>query len=132
MKAIMYKSIPVESTTLETYRQILERSIKANKEHNITGYLYVNKEKILQVIEGNDKNVEQLFENIQKDQRHCNITTVFERKINYRLMQDWSMAIVGYDSSYKNKFNELSLVSKLYESADVKLIETFKQEVLTQ
>lgn len=68
---------------------------RSNLEHDITGMLLYQDGNIMQVIEGEQRKIEQLFRNIALDDRHTGIIKLVEEKISHREFSDWSM-------SYKN------------------------------
>ncbi|MCJ8275915.1 MAG: BLUF domain-containing protein [Bdellovibrionales bacterium] len=62
-----------------------------NEEKNITGFLVYDGFNFFQYIEGARKDIEALYEKIQKDKRHLNITELSSGEIQERLLPQWSM-----------------------------------------
>lgn len=104
-----------------------------NKKNNITGCIFINHEKIVQLIEGDEKTLDSLYERILKDDRHQNIETLLEKQIHSRAMKDWAMAVYnvdGEDNSDDLHFNKLTLMEQLHKSPDVDVIQTINEEIL--
>ncbi|WP_051664247.1 BLUF domain-containing protein [Dyadobacter crusticola] len=83
---------------------ILEKSRKNNASLNITGALLYCNGSIIQVLEGPEDTVNLLFDKIKNDQRHTQIITLFEGKVNARSFEKWSM---GYITTNKRNMDEL-------------------------
>ena len=64
-----------------------------NKTHSITGCLIRLDDYFLQVIEGDDKAVNRLYNNIVRDPRHTDITLVTYMQITRRKYADWMMIV---------------------------------------
>jgi hypothetical protein len=70
---------------------LLEKSRVKNKSQNITGMLVSDSGSFLQVIEGEEKTVNQLFSVISGDGRHDSIVEIISEVIPERRFNDWSM-----------------------------------------
>lgn len=64
---------------------------KKNKDYDITGYLYFDKDTFIQYIEGTYTDVEQLFTNIKKDNRHNIINVLKNNELAMRKFPNWHM-----------------------------------------
>lgn len=71
---------------------ILLASRRNNDRDAITGFLYADGRRFLQVLEGPQEAVEQAFARIAADPRHCAIVTLSRRAIDAREFGDWAMA----------------------------------------
>ncbi len=131
MKAIMYKSAPSEGIDKSEFQELLQRSQERNQLYDITGYIFLSKTKIVQLIEGNDDMVDRLYNRITTDNRHENVMTILDKKIEKRTMIGWDMAIIDFWNAKKDKFDEFSLLDKLYSSTDIELIKAFQAEILS-
>jgi adenylate cyclase len=75
-------------------------SSQNNKQVNITGLLVYFEKLFFQVLEGDDKEVDRLFEKIRKDARHRDILRLkTEYGINKRLFPTWSMKMINLDNN---------------------------------
>ena len=131
MKAIMYKSAPSDGIDKSEFQELLQRSQERNQLYDITGYIFLSKTKIVQPIEGNDDMVDRLYNRITTDNRHENVMTILDKKIEKRTMIGWDMAIIDFWNAKKDKFDEFSLLDKLYSSTDIDLIKAFQAEILS-
>lgn len=132
MKCIIYKSIPAKELKNRVLNSMLNYARNFNRANNITGCIFINHEKIVQIIEGDDDTLDSLYNRILKDNRHLKIETLIDKPINSRVMQDWAMAVYNVDGNEEDEphFNKLSLIEQLYKSPDVDIIETINKEVL--
>jgi len=82
-------------------QSILASSSKNNVKLGITGALLYSGGYFCQVIEGEQENVETLFESIQMDRRHAEVTVLNFEKVYVRNFSEWSMAFVGIEESMR-------------------------------
>ena len=71
---------------------LLEIIRKNNVKHDITGMLLYRDGNVMQVIEGEQHRLEQLFTNIELDNRHVGIIKMFQKEIPHRDFGEWSMS----------------------------------------
>jgi len=62
-----------------------------NKQFSITGLILSGKDFYLQVIEGEKENINQLYRNIVRDERHRHCTLLRYTETAFRDFADWSM-----------------------------------------
>ena len=74
--------------------RILGAAQTNNSARNVTGALLFNLEYFAQVLEGPRTSVEEIFEKIQRDRRHGQITVVENGSAETRAFPDWAMAHV--------------------------------------
>ncbi|MCR5872397.1 MULTISPECIES: BLUF domain-containing protein [unclassified Sphingomonas] len=91
MYQLMYISSVRAGTQVEV-APILLASRRNNDRHGITGFLYADGRRFLQVLEGPQDAVEQTFARIAADPRHCAIVILSRRAIEMREFGDWAMA----------------------------------------
>lgn len=84
---------------------ILNESRVNNKQKEITGMLLYLQERFIQVLEGDEKVVNELYEEIRKDPRHKKVTLILEGNSPHRLFKDWSM---GFKKISESDFTLLS------------------------
>lgn len=87
----------------EQIKQILEVAQRNNPRKEITGALLYSGGYFCQVIEGPGEAVEELFECIQMDHRHGEVTVLHFEPIEDRSFNEWAMAFAGLDE--KMRFN---------------------------
>ena len=70
---------------------ILQTSRRTNKSHNITGMLLCAKGGVLQVLEGEDAVVSELYRSIELDKRHNNLFLLSKTEVTKRQFASWDM-----------------------------------------
>ncbi len=117
---LMYKSKYSEPLSESLLEAIETTSQENNKALGITGILIGNRSSFMQVLEGETKAVNQVFNNICKDERHTKIELIGYEIIAQRAFADWSMKCIAFGllgrilaQRLKQKYGE--------ENADLKL-----------
>lgn len=80
---------------------IVRLARKRNAEYGITGIISYQRGHYIQVIEGEEQQVDQLFANIKADDRHSKVTTLIDTEIKSRSFTDWDMKLA--ESVGKNR-----------------------------
>ena len=75
--------------------QILQTARRKNKEQNVTGALLFDSGYFAQTLEGPRLAIEQIFERIQRDPRHGDVTVLSSQTDGHRDFPEWSMAHVA-------------------------------------
>ena len=89
---IAYVSSAATEFTKPQLRDLLERSRDKNQRLAITGLLLYRDGNFMQVMEGAEQTVRELYRTVCQDRRHKDIFTLFEESIPEREFPDWSMA----------------------------------------
>jgi hypothetical protein len=76
---------------------ILASARRNNVRHGVTGALLFSDGCFAQVLEGGREDIELVFETIQCDPRHSNVTIMHLHEVTERSFGDWSMAFGGID-----------------------------------
>ena len=79
----------------EAIRSILEVSQRNNGRVGVTGALMFNSGCFAQVLEGSREAVEEVFERIQQDERHGDVSLLAFDRAPQRAFENWSMGFVG-------------------------------------
>ncbi len=101
------EAIPVTVADLD---DLLKVSRKWNGYHGITGALFYSRGNFLQVIEGLQSDVDELFGMISRDPRHCDVIRLFREEIPQREFADWTKAfhrLEEGDAATQEGFNDL-------------------------
>jgi hypothetical protein len=111
---------------------LLEQARSKNKGLDITGVLLYFDGDFMQVIEGDETNVKNLYQSIVCDDRHRSIICVFSEEIDIRQFAEWSMGFNKTNYAAIRKITTLENINRtlLFNSTDkVALIflETFLQ-----
>ena len=114
---LIYISDALKNMKNVELNEILESSKKRNKNHNITGCLvYIegktsvdNESRFIQILEGPENKVTELFKNIQGDSRHKKVTLIKNGLIDSRNFGTWEMGFerinLDNDPTLKGIFN---------------------------
>jgi hypothetical protein len=130
MLYIVYISAAVNLPTDDDMRELLIKSQTNNKKFDVTGLLLYHKGVFMQVIEGEDDIIRQLFKKIEKDPRHTAVIKLAEEKIEERSFGEWAMAFKTISDKEFSKLEAYVQPDKLdlppnSESEAFKLIKTF-------
>jgi hypothetical protein len=105
----LYQLSYISKNLIDGDREVLETQIKSilasatknNLKLGITGALLYSGGYFCQVIEGEEDNIEDLFETIQIDDRHTEVTVLNFEKSEERSFSEWSMAFAGIEDSMR-------------------------------
>lgn len=89
---ISSSSTPAIGDNLST---ILLQSRRNNPPSGLTGLLWTDGKRFLQLLEGGYDHLQQTFDRIQNDPRHRGIVVLCDRAIAERSFGYWSMALMG-------------------------------------
>ncbi len=95
---LIYGSTAVKPMSAEDLMAILEKSHINNRRRNITGMLLYKGGNFLQVLEGEEKVVNEAYTIISRDPRHQSIELIATRQIQARNFDKWEMGFVNLDS----------------------------------
>lgn len=93
LKQLVYISKPSQEISFSEIRQILIKARVNNHFKGVTGVLLYDGASFLQVLEGPEETVLNLYASIAKDPRHAQVTSLCEREIEARDFGDWSMGL---------------------------------------
>ena len=91
MHCLIYVSAAKRQMTEDELADLLRACRKNNQRNGITGMLLYKDGDFMQVLEGKEETVKQLYAKIKTDARHHMVTQIVERKIDSRTFGDWSM-----------------------------------------
>ncbi len=118
LKRVIYVSekTDVSDTTL---KDIIPSTQKNNPEEGVTGCLLSGSNSFLQLLEGPANFIDTLYSKISKDNRHENVMTLCEEKIDERLFLSWSMKLAPFENMEwsKEDFNSGNFLNITSEEA---------------
>lgn len=82
-------------------RDILAAAHRNNPDKGVTGALLYSGGYFCQVIEGPQDVLEELFESIQMDNRHADVTVLHFEPIESRGFNEWAMALAGIEDTMR-------------------------------
>lgn len=122
MYHIIYQSVAVAPPTRQDLRYLLWQSRINNVSRHITGLLLCSAGHYLQVLEGEQAEVEQLFEVIRHDSRHRKVTIISAGPISERVFSVWAMSYQGLSvesftrlMGYLNRYQMVSPTARVPE-----------------
>ncbi len=121
MYSIVYHSFALPVFTEDAIPGMLYNAREMNRKFSITRCLLYHNRKFLQLIEGEEVFVKQLYRNILNDQRHHQIVTINSEAHPDRIFNKWSMV-----------YNDLNVASNKIEDKRVLFDSIFHQSLQTQ
>lgn len=91
MHQILYTSKALKPFNENELQKLLEAARVNNSKKSITGMLLYCNSIFIQLLEGNEEDLNKLFEVISKDARHNEVKKVIESEITKPQFPDWSM-----------------------------------------
>lgn len=95
----VYYSISNHEVTPHFINGILEQARLNNEKIGVTGCLLYHNNVFLQLLEGEEKTIDKLFDKIATDNRHKEVTLVCEEKVEQRIFPNWSMAYHNFEQN---------------------------------
>ena len=118
LKRVVYVSEKTDASDT-TLKDIITSSQKNNPEEGVTGCLLSGSNSFLQLLEGTADFIDTLYSKISKDNRHENVMTLCEEKIDERLFLSWSMKLAPFENMEWSKadFNSGNFLNITSEEA---------------
>lgn len=113
-------SIPSRSFSPDDIQELLQKTKQSNKEKGVTGILLYKKTNFMQVLEGEESVLKDLYAKISVDPRHHHVTMLTNERISKREFPDWSMAFRDLNNESQEISKEFSDLLNL-ESRNVDL-----------
>ena len=108
MISLIYVSTATHLLSNEELLEILHVSRRNNQTGPITGLLLYKDGNFMQVLEGPEEAVREIFGKILKDTRHTDITVLSTDPIKERQFSDWKMAFLNLDEETAKHENAYS------------------------
>jgi len=98
MLHLLYRSTAVRPFNATELNELLECSREGNLRHGVTGLLLYRDGTFLQLIEGPDRAVERLLDNIRRDRRHRDVQLVLGVSGTTPYFEGWAMGHVRVEA----------------------------------
>ncbi len=95
---LIYRGTPTVNLSDEEIEALLVKARRENQAHEVTGMLLCFPKMYIQLIEGPEEKIRQLYKNIQNDKRHNNVHILKEGYEEKRFFPKWAM---GFDKQNK-------------------------------
>ena len=92
MYELLYSSTAKKDLKEEDISNILETAREFNLKNNLSGCLVFHNNKFIQILEGDEVKVKELYAKIEKDKRHINVILIHKGLKAERLFKNWTMA----------------------------------------
>ncbi len=110
---LIYVSVATEPMSAEALDELLVVARRNNEARRLTGMLLYKNQRFMQVLEGDDEVVGNLFDTVKQDPRHDHIDILRYEHILYRSFPDWSMAFQNIDELDMSRYNDISELENL-------------------
>ncbi|GAB2531666.1 BLUF domain-containing protein [Spirosoma aerophilum] len=98
--------------------RVMQESKRKNRALGITGILLYFNGSVIEVLEGPETNVKNLYEAIQRDQRHRQLIQLYASTIEERYFPDWYM---GYKALSAVEFERLKTLIQLEDNPSLQV-----------
>jgi hypothetical protein len=92
MRQLLYISSAARASLEADMPAIVGQSVRNNRRAGVTGLLWSDGKRFLQVLEGEDAAVQATFDRIKADPRHRAVVVLHDRTVAAREFGEWSMA----------------------------------------
>lgn len=93
MYRILYVSTPDKDLTITEVEEIVAKSRVNNRKNKITGFLCGSSKFFIQCIEGDQSDIDHLFDIIRQDKRHHHVTLLYRGAADGRRFGNWDMGV---------------------------------------
>lgn len=97
--SIIYLSAAEHTVTDDDLIDILQVARENNKQLDVTGMLLYRNGYFIQVLEGEEQHVKELYAAIAQDERHHHVMTLHEGPLAAREFQNWEMGFNNLDTA---------------------------------
>ena len=129
LKQVIYVSEKTD-TSSGSLTDIYDISQKNNSESEISGCLLIGSNSYLQLLEGPDSAVENLYSKIKVDNRHKKVKKLFEQHIDEKLFSSWSMKFAPFNNvEWGNKEFDAGNFQNINAAAAIKVFQSIKEMI---
>lgn len=100
---LTYESVARKDLLAADIDEILETSRLRNGQMGITGCLVYYNRRFIQILEGDQQVLQELYQKIEKDNRHRQVRIIAENRLVKRTFPEWGMAYFPLDESNVSK-----------------------------
>ena len=129
LKQVIYVSEKTDTFT-DSLTDIYDISQKNNSESGISGCLLIGSNSYLQLLEGPDTAVENLYSKIKMDSRHKKVKKLFEQHIEEKLFASWSMKFAPFNNiEWGNKEFDEGKFQNISAAAAANVFQSIKEMI---
>lgn len=112
---LMYISRAKEHFTIEELEELVAKANSNNRHIDVTGSLVYNDGVFLQVLEGEQKKLLDLYNIIKEDERHHKVTKIYFEPAETRLFSKWFMHLASLE---KSDSKDLTMIKNMMANID--------------
>ncbi|MFN3237826.1 MAG: BLUF domain-containing protein [Pseudomonadales bacterium] len=133
MFSLTYASSATRPYSEAELAEILRVSRANNARLGVTGLLLYHDGNVMQVLEGEEKNVRQIYDKILRDERHAGCLLLLEEEIEERAFPDWHMGLRTINDSELRSLEGFSEAMEVDQDLNISrrttqlLLENFKR-----
>lgn len=116
---LTYCSISSDKIENKDILKILSKSNVHNKEKNITGCLLYHNNEFLQILEGNENDVKELYSKIKQDNKHDHVILLEQGEKEERLFKNWNMAFYDLDCKEHEDVHKQLFINNLINFSEL-------------
>ena len=129
LKQVIYVSEKTD-TSSDSLTDIYDISQKNNLKSGISGCLLIGSNSYLQLLEGPDSAVENLYSKIKMDSRHKKVKKLFEQHIEEKSFSSWSMKFAPFNNiEWGCKEFDAGKFQNISATAAVKVFKSIKEMI---
>ncbi|HKL38977.1 MAG TPA: BLUF domain-containing protein [Bacteroidales bacterium] len=125
---IVYVSFSGKDLSEADLEELLKEVRSKNEKQQVTGLLLYNDGSFIQVIEGRQQTIRELYDRISGDHRHTNVVKLLEEPIKKRAFPDWSMGFRRITSEQSSAIPGFS--NFMHEQNPVKTVQESTRQVV--
>ena len=119
---LIYLSSGTEAVTAAIIDQIVAEAQVKNAKQRVTGLLAYNGRNFMQVLEGESSIISELFQRIETDPRHRDVTILIEEYDVARAFDDWAMQALSLASGVLSRRAQMESIFPARLSARARAI----------
>lgn len=129
---LLYKSYATKALTVEEFADLLVGARVKNDALGITGILLYKSGVFVQLLEGDKKNIEELYDVIKSDARHTQVECLYFKPASDRVCESWAMKIHNLDfGEPETLIGVESIIAKLQHPNDQEQVELPAEQLIT-
>ena len=113
---LLYISDLTDRVNLDDLLAIQAVSIRNNARQNITGILFHINGNFVQLLEGEEADIRELFDTICEDPRHESVRLLYVRPADERVFDEWHMAMLDLELHGEEQRRDLKELVRIAES----------------
>lgn len=136
LRQLIYVSTLVDDARGEL-PAILETAVRNNKFNGLTGMLLYADGNVMQVLEGEENALYEIYQRIERDSRHHGIFILVDTEIDSRQFENWSMGYRALSAAEIKdfpiaeqffKFKETEIERRVHPGEALTLLKTFADD----